>query len=298
MECFVDPTIADLQAEYAAAVRDGQVWQRRWALLHGYIAFAKVFLICGLFAARQAWRDWNPEDQRGLVRVLWLKVGAIVSVTLPLWLLELPRTREMVEAFATRTDPSVTRLMAYLLPAILPLSMPVGLAIGATLGVHSRAISRRLIGAIIFVAVAMSAASFVALAWVTPATNQSYREELMGRVIPKGDRELTLAELRRSYPDRDDAEFEFHSRLGVAGTPMTFATFALVITIRRRARLTIALAAVGLVSVGYLIAFWVGRGAIPSPVGAWMPQILLVATTILMSISATSNRASVTRTRA
>ena len=48
MERLIDPVIADLQAEYAEAIRDGRTWRSWVALIVGYIAFAKVFLLCGL----------------------------------------------------------------------------------------------------------------------------------------------------------------------------------------------------------------------------------------------------------
>src|SRR6185503_5559849 len=42
MDRLIDPVIADLQCEYAQAIRDHRRWRRRWILLRGYLAFWKA----------------------------------------------------------------------------------------------------------------------------------------------------------------------------------------------------------------------------------------------------------------
>jgi len=49
MERIIDPAVADLQAEYHAAVQTGSPWTRVWTLLRGYAACLKVITLC-------AWR--------------------------------------------------------------------------------------------------------------------------------------------------------------------------------------------------------------------------------------------------
>jgi hypothetical protein len=300
MERLIDPVIGDLQLEHATAIG----MRRRWlALLTGYVAFAKVTAWCGFWGLREARRNWSYADRQGLLHTLWLSGCAIVIVSVPLWLLELPRTRDLLASMRdTGFSPnaSIQRLMIYLVPAILPLSVPVGLAIGAALGAHARTLSRRLIVAIMLVTVGVSGASLVTIGWITPVTNQSYREALIGKTIPRGDRELTLIELRRSFAMRDletarRAVFEFHSRLSWAVTPMTLAAFALVVAVRRCPRLMGALGAVGLAAFGYYVALWLGNGfskdGVLSPqVGAWLPQMALILTTIVVAIPRTSIR--------
>jgi lipopolysaccharide export LptBFGC system permease protein LptF len=115
---------------------------------------------------------------------------------------------------------------------------------------------------------------------------------------------MTLAELRRAFPDRDDARrvvFEFHSRLAIAGTPLTFVALAMVVTIRRRARRRVALAAIACAGVSYMVFLWLGRGGvwsgvIPTPLGPWLPQLVLIMTTILLGRSARRRGPSITRT--
>ena len=46
MERLIDPAVADLQAEYQAAVQTGSAWTRVWTLLRGYTACLKVITLC------------------------------------------------------------------------------------------------------------------------------------------------------------------------------------------------------------------------------------------------------------
>jgi lipopolysaccharide export LptBFGC system permease protein LptF len=292
MERFIDPTIADLQAEYASALRSGNVWRSRTALLGGYVAFAKVALWCAIAGVTGMRRNWNREDHSGLVRVLWRSAAAILGVTLLIWLPELSRTREMLEDLGS--EASLFRLMTYLLPMTLPLSLPIGLAFGAALGAHGRRPSRRLMCAIMLVALATAAGSLATMAWVIPASNQSYRVAMMGQPLLKGDREMSFAELRRALATADVDRsrrllFEFHKRLGIAGAPVTFAAFALVVVMRHRLRRTVSIAAIVVVSFGYYVALWLGDGfnrdgTLSPQFSAWMPQIALVLTTVLAAL--------------
>jgi Lipopolysaccharide export system permease LptF/LptG len=300
MARLIDPVLADLQVEYASAIST----KRRWlALLTGYVAFAKVSLWCGLLGLREARRNWSDEDRQGLLHTLWLSACAIVIVSVPLWLLELPRTRDLLDSMRDTEFPptaSVQRLMIYLVPAILPLSMPVGLAFGVVFGAHGRALSRRLIATIVLVALAASAVSVVNVGWLNPATNQLYREAIVGEYVIKGDREFTLPVLNRlvqsdvrtrlrmsSY--QASFSFELHQRLGVAAAPLTFCALALVLTVRRRARRIAVLAAVSVAAICYRMMWWLGYGlslsdAMSAPLAAWMPQLALVLTTILVAL--------------
>ena len=180
--------------------------------------------------------------------------------------------------------------MAYLLPMTLPLSLPLGLALGAALGAHGRPSSRRLVGAIMLVALATAAGSLATMAWVIPASNQSYREQMVRQPLLKGDREMSFAELRHALATADSDRsrhllFQFHTRLGLAGAPVTFAAFALVLVMRQRMRREVSVAAIVAASFGYYVALWLGNGfnrdGILSPqFSAWVPQIALVLATI------------------
>lgn len=302
MERLIDPVIADLQTEYALSIG---MRRRCLALLTGYVAFTKVSVWCGLLGLREARRNWSDEDRQGLLHTLWLSVCAIVIVSVPLWLLELPKTHGLLESMRDTEFPpnaSVQRLMFYLVPAILPLSIPIGLAIGVALGAYGRALSRRLIATIVLVALAASAISTVNVGWVNPTTNQLFREAVVGEFVTKGDHEFTLPELNRLVqPDMratlgnshryESFLFELHQRLGFGFAPLTFCALALVLT-TRRLTLAAVLTAVSIAGGGYLTVRWLGYGlslneSISPQLGAWMPQLALVLTTILLAVPRT-----------
>ena len=220
MERLIDPAIADLQAEYATATD----MKRRWlALLAGYGAVAKVAAWCAMSGVTGMPKNWTHEDHSGLVRVLWRSAAAILCLTLLILLPELSRTREMLETFSS--DASPFSLVTYLLPMTLPLTLPIGLAFGAALGAHGRTPSRRLIGAIMLVALATAAGSLATMAWVIPAANQSYRVAIVRQPLVKGDRELSFGELKSALATADvrrsrQLSFEFHKRVSIAGAPV------------------------------------------------------------------------------
>jgi hypothetical protein len=294
MERFVDPVLADLQMEHAQAVREGRAWKRRWVQLAGYIAFAKVFLLCGLFGTRQAWHNWNAEDGRGLSRVVWQTVTVIISVSL---LLELPELLRLPDQ------------APYLLPATLAFSVPIALAIGTTLGMSRRPRSSRLIAAILLIAAVTSIFSLANVGWLTPAANQLYREKTSERVmgarrpVSRGHNELTLTELRQSNegPYALRAPFAYHARLALAAAPLTFAIFSLVIATRRHLA---RWAAIIVASAGVVCYFLISIsrntdwGLLPASLAAWLPQILLVMATILIGRLESGDGTSLTRTRA
>jgi lipopolysaccharide export LptBFGC system permease protein LptF len=182
--------------------------------------------------------------------------------------------------------------------------VPIGLAIGIAFGAYRRPLSRRLIGTIILVALGTSVVSAINVGWLNPATNQLFREAIVGEFVIKGDREFTLPQLNRlaqavvrSNPgfsaDRYRSfVFEFHHRLAFAIAPLTFCAFALVLTHRRRAKPLTSLMAVSLTGVGYLMLRWLGNAlsvneSVSPQLGAWMPQITLVLTTIVLGVPTT-----------
>lgn len=303
MERLIDPVVADLQVEHASAAGARGRWLAR---LRGYVAFAKVGLWCGVFGLGEARRNWSAEDRENLRRTLWLAGGAIALVSVPLWLMELPRTRDYLESMRDTEFPptaSVQQMMMYLLPAILPLSMPIGFAIGIAFATNRRELSRRLVGAVILAALVVSVFSFATIGWLTPRTNQLYREAVVGEFVMKGDREFTLSDLRLAtsegmrqrfaqlrMSDRYRAfTFELHQRLGIAMAPLTFCALALVLTTRRRLTLTATIAGLSVAFLSYWGMRWLGYGlslgdSMSPQLAAWIPQVVLMAGTILVAL--------------
>jgi lipopolysaccharide export LptBFGC system permease protein LptF len=268
------------------------------ALLGGYVAFAKVALWCAMSGVTDMRTNWNHEDHSSLLRVLWHSAAAVVCITLLILLPELSRMRAMIEDFGS--DAGVFRLTTFLLPSALPLSLPLGLAFGAALGACGRTPSRRLIGAIMLVALVTAAGSLATMAWLIPASNQSYRLAIVQRPLLKGDREMSFAELTQALAAADVVRskrllFEFHKRLSIAGAPVTFAALALVLVMRQRLRRAASIAAIIAASFGYYMALWLANGfnneGVFSPqFSAWMPQIALLLTTIAVGVPRTFSR--------
>ena len=295
MERLIDPVIADLQAEYAAALVSRSTWKSRWTLLVSYLAFAKVMLLCSIFGTRQAWRNWNVDDQRAFNRtLLWIVVATVVSSVV----VGLPSLQHVPDMLSVNVNARIERLILYLVPSMLTFGVPAGLAIGAALGLSQRERSRRLLAAIGIVAVLSTSASLVNVAWVTPIANQSYREEVIGTSLRKGQNELTLAELRHST----GGTFVYHLRLAIGAAPLTFAIFGVVVATRRwRRAVATGMACAGVVAyllaVGFFRSFTNLHDVMPARVAAWMPHILLAWTTILIARLVTASRPDLTRTR-
>lgn len=293
MERLIDPVVADLQVEYAQAVRESRPWRSRWTLLTNYLAFAKVILLCGIVGTRQAWHDWNVDDQRAFNRTLvWIAVATVVSSVV----VGLPSLQSIPDMLSINANARLDRLVLYLVPSTLTLGVPAGLAIGAALGLSQRQRSRRLLAAIGLVALLSSLASLVNVAWVTPVANQSYRTEVMGDLLlQKGQNELTLTELRNSA----GGTFRYHVRIAVGAAPLTLAVFGVVVATRRwRRAAAIGTACAGV--VGYMLALNFGRyfnhhEVMPPRVAAWMPHIVLAWATILIARLVATSRPNVTR---
>jgi hypothetical protein len=161
MERLVDPAVADLQAEYGAAVSEGRLWRGEVIRIAGYVALVKVFAVCGWRRAIYGDLAWTTDDRRALVRVIGFSVVPVVTITT---LLELPPL--LTQSF--RSDSIKPPMLLTLIPQALTIALPVGVMLGILFGLRGRALSRRLMRAIMAMEVICSAASFTNLAWTLP----------------------------------------------------------------------------------------------------------------------------------
>jgi lipopolysaccharide export LptBFGC system permease protein LptF len=116
-------------------------------------------------------------------------------------------------------------------------------------------------------------------------------------------------ELRRwdaVYPDRERAKrltFAYHQRYAIAGSPLTLALLALLLTPRRRVgRITAAVISCTVIACA-VIVFRLGWflsyvDIVSAPIGAWFLHIVAVTTTVLAAISGRWRNLPLTRTRA
>ena len=179
MARLIDPAIADLQIEYAQAIGAGRTWIAFGALLVGYMALAKVLVLCGLRGAKQAHDNWDDDDRRNLRRVLWCSAVATLAFAF------------VVEMPALRNEPAISSparaglLLVYLTPAALAGSIPIGILAGTALGLNGRSLSRRLLGCVLLAAIMTSAGAFANVGWVVPASNQLYRRNSLDGVCSR-----------------------------------------------------------------------------------------------------------------
>jgi lipopolysaccharide export LptBFGC system permease protein LptF len=280
----------------------------------GYIALAKVFVLCGLFGARQAWHDWNTDDQQNLARVLW-RVGLVTIAFAAL--IEMPELMRLPQTLQVSPDARTGLLIAYLVPAALATSIPIGMMIGTLLGLAGRTRSRRLPMAVLLAALAISVSSFLNLGWIVPAANQSYREEIVGGSVPRGERELTLLDMRHTaealrrwdeaYSPANVRErarrlaFSYHQRFAFALAPLTLTVLALLLVPRRRLSMPAAAVIVCVAVAGSLFVWRLGPylyqiEVVPPPLGAWLPHLIVAAAAACLTI--TRRWTELTRTRA
>ena len=177
MERLIDPLVADLQAEYTEAIRQGRVWTSRRVRMVGYIAFLKVIAFIACEGARRTLHDWTADDRQALARTIGFSISGIVVATLLLLVPPLLTSR-----LWTQMEPaSQVRLLVYLVPQALPLAVPGGLAPGHSLRLAGRDVSRRSQGAVLVMALGCSVASFATVAWILPLGNQAFRQSFVGR---------------------------------------------------------------------------------------------------------------------
>lgn len=184
------PIVADLQFEWQQATSASS---RVWVRLRGSCAFARALVPALLDASadhlrRNAWGT-NPEGRRTTRRLLaWTLLTSLVVTAISI--------ADMAPALA-RLGPLGFVLM---LPAILSTALPAGCLFGALFagrGGTPGSIWRPLLG----IAGLLALITFGVSGWVTPRTNQAYRERIFAASRPHaalpvpGDREMTLLEL-------------------------------------------------------------------------------------------------------
>lgn len=227
LERLVDPTVADLQAEYEEASRDARTWRRRWVSVAGHLALLRLLATCGAARLAALGRDVANADHRPVVTTL--VVGALVML-IGTVLLVAPFGHYVLAA-----RPGAVRMVLYLIPQALPLSLPVGLTVGILWG-FGRATSPHRVRLVLALALAASVVSFSMLAWVVPAANQAFRVSVAGHSLRKGLRELDLGELRGGGTGHAAhlVALEYHKRWALGAAPVTLAVFAVAIARRQR----------------------------------------------------------------
>jgi hypothetical protein len=256
MERLIDPVIADLQCEHSDAIRRGQTWRARLALLSGYLAFWKVVAISIGGASTRALTASHDGAVGRIVRFSGIATAVIVGIMV--W----PPLRSMRYPASGKT----ALFIVYLLPQALSIALPMGLVFGVMSGLRRTTPTRRVRRAITLLILASGLAALVIDGWVLPHANQAFRELSYGGRLGRGVNELTLDQLWQSARDRfvipvikSRRTFEFNFRLAMAFAPLALGLFALgVATARRRASSVPMIGLIALVSCCsyYALLYW------------------------------------------
>jgi Lipopolysaccharide export system permease LptF/LptG len=276
MDRLIDPAIADIQQEYSEAIVHGRLWRARWVRLAGSWGLLKG-------ACLYALTEWTVG------RTALIASTATALATVPLVLVPLMHAAPFIRANGIHGS---ALLVMYLLPQALAIGIPVGFAFGVLSASRSAVMARRSRRLILALALGCSVATFLNMAWISPAANQQFRMLVAGRWVKRGANELTFNELRQRTTESaatvDDvrdplpALFWYHARLAACAAPILMAGFAVAVAALRRRRFRWMYAGLALsLYLSCYILFPPEQVAsllhwLPPVVVAWLPNLLLI----------------------
>ena len=289
MERLVDPVVGDLQLEYAAALRNGILWLARWRWLEGHAAVARVLLSAALATTAHTLSTWSPGERTLLRRTGMVFGMTTIFLTSILVYTEMQHWLDEVEA---------AWLTIYVIPSTLTLSIPFATALAIAAGIDRERVTQKCILALLVAALACSVVMFADIAWVVPDSNQAFREtafhgfesrarlhseRVSGKSPARGEREMSLSELRRQISLRPDQQrrlaMTYHMRFSISAAPLILATLALAMAVRTRrmTRRAVVPIAFGLCIAYLMLLMEANRAGIwtmwPVPLVAWSPNI-------------------------
>jgi len=293
---LIDPAVADLQAEFAAARRNGSVWRRVRILGAGYLSIAKVLIIAAGADLRESATTWQREEASRARRGAWVALGIITAATV---LLELPLLGSL--EIGTGVGERL-RLATYLAPSNLALSVPLGLAIATGWALHGATRTRKVAAAALVTAAALSVLMFVNLAWLTPDANQAFRVTVMAHHDPpapppvRGDGELRWEDLRtrlrqaRDAADGDVWQLEtlYYRKWSMSAAPLAMVALVVALAFRRpwtRVGLTGVVCGVYAAYYALLLSTFplAQRGVAPPMVLEWAGTALCLAAAVAIT---------------
>ena len=264
--------------------------------MRGYLAILKVLVLCA-----NGVRTTDVE-RRAIVRTWVWSVCIILAMTA---LLIVPPYYNFTSGI--KGSYPARSLVTTLVPQAVPLAIPIGIAFGLAFGLAVRPtlnlVKRLLVGAI-----AASALSLCVLVWAMPAGNQAFREHVFYNehrgppsevVLEKGYNEMTVSELRREiarfttngeHGEARLTEFRMHLRIALAGASLALVCVLLAAPVNNRGWR-------GLLAFAVCFAYWalmfigeagMRRGYLPPSLGAWLPNVVLIVTAIIIASSRSS----------
>jgi lipopolysaccharide export LptBFGC system permease protein LptF len=271
MERLIDPVIADLQAEYREAQQRGAAWKARRLRVAGLVAFTKVLLWAALAGSSNTLDVWSPSETILLRRAsVWFVAVTVISTVLL-------ALNEPQYDHASRV-----LLTLYVVPSLLPLTAAIGVAFAALCALDRERLTRRVVMSFVAGSLACSLLMLANVVWVMPDSNQAYRETAFGRPLLRGDREMSMSELKRLGTLRPDEarrfEITYHTRGAIAAAPLALMAASLLLVPARRKRpvtgaptaVLLCLAYWFLLVVANLLGVWT---MIPPLLIVWTPNI-------------------------
>src|SRR5687767_11572581 len=172
MERLVDPILADLHAESAAAGAD--VWRRRRALWLAYIGFWRAVMLHG---ALSVVRPDNDSEESPMRRTLAFSGLGFVLFTA---LLVLPPVLDVAGRWE---DPRLTLL---LIPQALPLSLPAGICLGVLCAMRARPATFWRLSVVLTIGAFATCAAWALMEWGVPWANIAWRDLMATRLAGDG----------------------------------------------------------------------------------------------------------------
>jgi lipopolysaccharide export LptBFGC system permease protein LptF len=290
MARVIEPTLADLQLEYARAHAAGRVWRARWVRMWGYATCARVVALAAMRDVRRAAISPSPADQQLARRVVITTAICLAVVTT----LFTAATALLVVGWEGLI--STPWLAVTLVPQVLPRAVPVALAIGVALAVSTQPPTRYVTAIALALALSGTAVSFVSLNWAGPMGARAFRHAA-GWTGPEGSAEMTLGMLHRGVQVLTAAQESRPSIPGVAQAAgkieatyylrlaLPFAPLVLVTWLLASRRSTNRFAAASHAAVGCGLYFWLtaltaaaaAHSAIAPAILVWMPNLAFFA---------------------
>ena len=305
MQRYVDPTIADLQAEYEEATKRGNRRESARIWIIGHVAVIQVVSLQVGLRTMDSLRELTDEDRRAVRRTV---LGSITMIVVTSMIFVAPFLAELFDHSGS------ANLALYLIPQALPLSIPVGVLFGILWGLGRISPSRPTFGLVVMLAIGASLASFSVLAWVMPGANQAFRVAVGGPGVVKGPNELTIGELReriqlseRQLPPgssrRPHLALSYHGRWAMGAAPFALAVFALSVTRARKSGRMMPFMVAPIVTFCYYVLMYgareLGLDRTISPfAAAWAPNatfLIVSAAIVCASMQRRTSHASAVR---
>lgn len=290
MERLIDPALTDVQLEHWDAIAQGRPWRSRWIRVTGYFAVLRIIALCGY---QRTVADWKGDDGRAFARAAGFGGAAFLVAALLL-----------ISPSAVRGVPA--NQLAYSFPQALPLAIPVGITLGVFCGLGGRVVPVRLKTAVLALALAASAGSLAATAWIIPAAGEASRASLSEHArltkgkevtLTLGPVEMTTDQLRRTIDSLKQSgrprearkmAFVYSIRWALPCAPFVLALFALAVMPRGPVRRWVPAAA----ACGACFSYYCFLAAadivtrqtlLPIAAFVWLPNLALVVAAFMMA---------------